>query len=95
MRQLITRIDDELHSRLKARARTEGTSVNTLVTQAIEESLATPADRRSALRRRLRSLDLLADVVPPTEPLDRAEVIESLRGCGTVTDLIEAERAER
>lgn len=35
MRQLITRLDDELHARLKARAAAEGRSVNALVVDAL------------------------------------------------------------
>lgn len=95
VRQLITRIDDDVHRRLKARARAEGSSVNTLVTAAIERALATPEDRRRAMRRRLQSLGLLADAPAPPVAPDREAVIESLRGCGKITDLIEAERNER
>ena len=94
MRQLITRIDEDLHTRLKARARAEGSSVNALVTAAIERELATPKDRRQAMRRRLQGLGLLADVPAPPVAPDREAVIGSLRGCGTITDLIEAERDE-
>lgn len=79
MRQLITRIDDALHARLKARARDERRSVNALVTEILERSLpaATPRDR---LRRRLRAEGRLVALGAPSHPPSRQEAIEMLKG---------------
>ncbi|UOZ07642.1 toxin-antitoxin system HicB family antitoxin [Amycolatopsis sp. WQ 127309] len=52
MKQLITRIDDELHARLKARAEAEGRSMNDLVTEALRVVVAqgeSPLERRDRL----------------------------------------------
>jgi len=68
--------DDDLHRRLKARARADGSSMNTLVTAAVEQALATQADSRQAMRRRLQSLGLLADVLAP--PLDAIHLAVAL-----------------
>lgn len=54
MRQLITRLDDDLHARLKARAQAEGRSVNALVVEALERVTGAPVDARAALRQRGR-----------------------------------------
>lgn len=93
MKQLITRIDADLHARLKRRAANEGRSLNALVTDFLRVATA-GEDARSSLRRRLEHEGRL--VVPPRPPqvptddqLDRA-------GAGVqVSDLLEAERGQR
>ena len=80
MRQLLTRIDDELHRRLKQRARDEGRSMNTLVSEILEQAVPdeTPRER---LRRRLRAEGRLVEVPAPATPtLTRDQVRELLRG---------------
>lgn len=96
MRQLITRIDDSLHARLKARARDEGRSVNTLVAGILEEAVPEESPRER-LRRRLRAEGRLVEVeVPPNAPsLD--EVREMLRGDAgrAVLEALEEDRKKR
>lgn len=93
MRQLITRIDDDLHARVKAAAQAAGRSVNALVVEALERATGTPVAPRAALRERARDAGLL--VMPPVagrvDP--REHVIASTRGAGTaVGDALAAER---
>ena len=80
MRQLITRIDDALHRRLKERARDERRSMNAVVTEILEDAVPdeTPRER---LRRRLRAEGRLAEFPAPAEPtLTLDQVRELLRG---------------
>src|SRR5690242_4509077 len=62
MRQLIARVDDDLHARLRERAAHEGRSVNTLVNEILAAAVA-GGDRRTALRMRARATGRL--VLPP------------------------------
>jgi plasmid stability protein len=95
MRQLIARVDDDLHGRLKRRAREEGRSLNSLVTEILRAAVESD-DPRARLRARLAAEGRL--VVPP-EPervptLD--EAIAAGRGTsGFVSEWIEAERRAR
>jgi plasmid stability protein len=93
MRQLITRIDDDLHERLKARAASEGRSVNALVVEVL--SAAAEQNEREALRARLSRRGRL--VVPPQPAAtDRAAALEATRGAGSaVSEALEAERSAR
>ncbi|MHB1527188.1 MAG: Arc family DNA-binding protein [Candidatus Dormibacteria bacterium] len=52
MRQIITRVPDDLAERLKERAAIENRSVNATVVDAVERVLAVPASRRQAWRAR-------------------------------------------
>lgn len=97
MRQLITRIDDDLHARLKARAAADGRSVNSLVEEVLKREVPT-LSRREQLRQRMRELGVLAEVPEPTGPvMSRDEVIESLRGDAgkAFLDALEDDRADR
>lgn len=94
MKQLIARIDDDLHARLKARAAAEGRSLNALVVDALEAAAA--SDGRAQVRARVRAAGLL--VVPPrpagTGLRDRA--LAMTRGAGTVaSEALAADRADR
>ncbi|MEX2554084.1 MAG: toxin-antitoxin system HicB family antitoxin [Actinomycetota bacterium] len=96
MRQLITRIDEALHDLLRARAASEGRSVNALVTEVLTAAV-TKQDERAALRARLRAAGLL---VKPPQPKRRPPsldaVIASTRGSGTaVSEALEADRDGR
>jgi hypothetical protein len=83
MRQLITRIDDDLHARVKERAQLEGKSVNAYVTELLEEA-ARPSTPQERLRERLRAAGMLVELEIDGPVPDRDEVIESLRGASDV-----------
>lgn len=96
MRQLLTRIDDGLHRRLKDRARDERRSVNSLVSEILEQAVPdeTPQER---LRRRLRAEGRLVEIPVPENPPSREEVLELLRGDAgrAVLEALEEDRARR
>jgi plasmid stability protein len=96
VRQLIARIDEDLHARLKDRAAAERRSVNSLVRELLEHGVSKD-DARTQLRRRVAALGLL--VVPPQPrqpPPSRNEAIAATRGAGTaVTDALAEDRARR
>lgn len=93
MRQLITRLDDDLHTRLKAMAQAEGRSVNALVVEALEQVAGLPIDARAALRLRAREAGLLVVPPEPGQAMPRDRVIASTRGSGTsVGEALAAER---
>lgn len=95
MRQLLTRIDEDLHEDLKARAAAEGRSVNAVVTGILRDAV-TVSDPRAALRARIREAGLEVAIPPPGTSLPRDEAIELTRGLGTLaSEALEAERARR
>ena len=92
MKQLITRIDDDLHRRLKERAAEEDRSLNDLVSSV----LAAAVQDDAALRRRVDRSGLR--VLPPQPPVrqSRAAVIERQRGSGrAVSEALAADRDVR
>ena len=96
MRQLITRIDDALHARLKARARDERRSVNALVTELLES--AVPEENpRERLRRRLRAEGRLVEIDVHESTVSREDAIELLRGDAgrAVLEALAEDRARR
>lgn len=83
MAQILTRIDDSLHIRLKERAAAEGRSLNDLVIEALERELARGSTGgRDAALARLRHLGKLATPRVPAEPRPAThdEIVEGLRG---------------
>lgn len=96
MRQLISRIDDSLHARLKARARDEGRSVNKLVTDILEEAVPNES-ARERLRRRLRADGRLIELDVPVDAPSREKVVEMLRGDAgrAVREAFEEDRKRR
>lgn len=95
VRQLIARIDDRLHRRLKARAAAEGRSMNALVTEVLTNAVS-PQDERAALDARLDALGLRRVFPPKRRPRSLDAVIRGLRGTGTAaSDALAAERARR
>jgi plasmid stability protein len=54
VRQIITRIDDELHRKLKRKAADEGRSMNRVVTEALEHAVETHETPREAFERKAR-----------------------------------------
>ena len=94
MKQLISRIDDDLHRRLKERAAREGRSLNDLVAEVLAVAVM---DRRESFSRRLERSGLR--VLPPA-PMQRPpsldDVLDANRGSGTaVSDALRAERDVR
>jgi antitoxin FitA len=95
MRQLITRIDDELHERLKRRAEDEGRSVNALVTEILRTGVP-PVDARVRVRTRLERHGLR--IVPRIRGRvpSRDTAIASTQGAGRAASAaLAAERAAR
>lgn len=93
MRQLIARIDDGLHRRLKARAAAEGRSMNALVTQLLAAGVS-EQDEAAILDARLEALGLRRVFLPKRRPPSRDKVIRMLRGTGQrASAALEADRA--
>lgn len=82
MRQLITRLDDELHARLKQRARDEGRSVNAVVTDLLNAVLS-GEDEHARVHRRALAAGLLVDPPRTEEAPPRDMAIEATRGAGS------------
>ncbi len=82
MRQLIARIDDDLHSRLKRRAAVEGRSVNAMVTDILRRSVVRH-DEREVVRARMRALGRLAHVLRPRKVPSRQAMSRLTRGMGS------------
>lgn len=93
VKQVITRVDDNLHAELKARAAERGVSVNAFVTDVLVGVLGRP-DRRAAVRRRARAAGRL--VVPDAGSTpSRAGALAAARGTGdAVSSALAAERAD-
>lgn len=95
MRQLITRIDDDLHKILKRRARQEGRSVNSLVTEILLAAV-TNDDPVRELKRRLDGEGLRVIPPRPKSVPSRAEALAAGKGMGhRVSSELERQRADR
>lgn len=93
MRQLIARIDDRLHHRLKSRAAAEGRSMNSLVTQLLAAGVS-EQDEAAILDARLEALGLRRVFLPKHRPPSRDKVIRMLRGTGQrASAALEADRS--
>ncbi|MEV6640170.1 toxin-antitoxin system HicB family antitoxin [Amycolatopsis sp. NPDC051371] len=94
MKQLITRIDDELHARLKARAEAEGRSMNDLVTEALRGVVA-KTETRAEWKRRLIAEGKLMTFEPEGEAPGHDELERLSRGWGTaVSEALDWTRGE-
>ncbi len=95
MRQLITRLDDELHARVKARAETEGVSMNQLVARLLEAAVG-DENPRVAVRRRAVAAGRLVVPAPPRRVPSRDEALAAGRGTGrSVSTELADERQQR
>lgn len=95
VRQLIARIDDRLHRRLKARAAAEGRSMNALVTQLLAAGVSEQSEG-AILDARLEALGLRRIFPPKRRPPSQAALARMLRGTGQrASAALEAERARR
>jgi hypothetical protein len=93
VRQLIARIDDDLHARLKRTAGTQKRSVNALVVEALEAAVE-GADSLAVLR--IRAPDLVVHPPRPTQVPTRREVEQAGRGAGSaVSEALADERSAR
>lgn len=101
MKQLLIRVDDEVHARLRQRAKDEGRSVNALLNDVV--LIASQVDRdseRDRIRSRAAAMGMLT-VIPPaplSPPLDREQYQQALdgaRGWGQVIDGILDEDRDR
>lgn len=95
MRQMIVRVDDELHAALKALAAAEGRTLNDLM----ESTLAAAVERgttRKTLRGRARLAGHLVVPAVPGRAPTRSSAIASTAGLGCgASDALAADRAER
>lgn len=93
VRQLIARIDDDLHRRLKERAAAEGVALNALVTRVLEEALSGDDERTRAFSR----LEAAGRRVVPPAPAgapSRDDAVAATRGWGSaVGEALAAQRA--
>lgn len=95
MRQIITRVEDKMHARLKAKAAAEGRSLNKLITEALEAVLES-GDGRAMLWTRLAA-DGKRVVPPRPVRVPTAATIDRItRGAGTSAgEALAAERSAR
>lgn len=95
VKQLIARIDEDLHRKLKERASIEGRSLNAVVVEALEATVMT--NEREAVRTRLRAAGLLEEPhSAPLSHLDADAIIESTRGVGrAVSEALQDNRNAR
>jgi plasmid stability protein len=91
VRQLITRIDDDLHERLKARAAAEGRSMNAYVADVLTRAVRSGND--TSIRERLAREGLLATPPRPAGAPTRDDVVALTRGAGTAaSEALERDR---
>lgn len=92
---MITRLDDELHARLKEQANAEGRSLNELVIQVLSLALDDASSRR-AVRERARASGRLVVPEPPAETPHTHDVVTTTRGFGdAVSTALNEERSAR
>jgi plasmid stability protein len=95
VRQLIARIDDGLHTRLKRRAAVEGRSVNAMVSDILRRAVVTH-DERELVRARMRALGRLVTVPRPRTVPSRRAMSRLTKGLGSsVSTALSEERRKR
>jgi plasmid stability protein len=95
MKQLITRLDDELHEQLKRRAAAEDRSVNALVVDVLRSAVASYTPRES-VRDRARHSNRLVVPPQPAHVPSREAVARATHGTGaTASEALAAERSAR
>ena len=95
MRQMITRLDDDLHEALKRKAKAEGKSLNAFVVETLSETIS-PEDAEAAFVEELRAKGWLSEHEPPEGPIPTLEEVwEMTKGSGTaVSDALQEMRDE-
>ncbi|GAA0850812.1 hypothetical protein ACFQVD_17195 [Streptosporangium amethystogenes subsp. fukuiense] len=94
MKQLLLRIDDDLHRRITRRARRTGRSINATAGEILAHGVSDEVlDARAELRARARRLGVLAErpPAPPVTEADRERALDATRGIGPVLDDLWAE----
>jgi hypothetical protein len=95
VRQVITRVEDELHARLKAAAAARGVSVNAFVVGALTAAVGA-TDAREAVRRRAEASEKRVVPPAPEEAPSWDEVAAAGAAAGSaVSDALAEERAGR
>lgn len=93
MKEMIIRLDDELHARLKEQILAEGRSVNEFVIEALIGALDGPTARQT-VRERARATGQLVLPDPPAETPSWREVEIISRELGTaVSEALDVERS--
>ena len=88
MKQILARVDDDLHARIKRHAESVGRSMNDVMIAALERELAVVEDPHQRLRARAAALGMLAEPRSPRPASDlspeenRQRLIDQLRGAG-------------
>jgi plasmid stability protein len=90
---MITRLDDELHARLKARAAAEGRSLNDLTVEALSTLVHEPLTR-TELRERLRSAGRLVVPEQTFQPDPKRAQAARANAGRSVSEALEADRRE-
>ena len=95
MKQMITRLDDDLHAALKRRAKAQGKSLNALVVETLTETVSLELSNEDFLEQ-LRADGWLSDAPPPDGPIPTwEEVWEITKGSGSaVSDALQGMRDE-
>ncbi len=93
MRQMITRLDDDLHEALKRKAKAEGKSLNAFVLETLSRTIS-PEDAQMAFVEELRARGLLLEREPREGAVPTLEELRELDpGAGAA--VLEALLAER
>ncbi|MBG0828813.1 hypothetical protein HS041_13650 [Planomonospora sp. ID67723] len=94
MKQLLLRIDDDLHQRITRRAHRTGRSINATAGEILARGVSDEVlDARAELRARARRLGVLAER-PPVAPVTEAQrerALSSAKGIGPILDRLWAE----
>jgi plasmid stability protein len=95
VKQLITRIDDQLHRQLKALAAREGRSVNALVTDLLSRGVSAN-DERATVRARAETAGLRVEPELDRKPPSRRQAIAATRGSGrAASEALASDRLSR
>jgi plasmid stability protein len=81
VKQLITRLDDDLHASLKARAAAQRRSLNELVVETLAAAVAAPATK-AGVRERARAAGMLVVPEPPSGAVAPADLRAGVAGTG-------------
>ncbi|MQA25460.1 MAG: toxin-antitoxin system HicB family antitoxin [Micromonosporaceae bacterium] len=94
MRQLIARIEDDLHARLRAEAAAQGRSLNSLVAETLAAAVGVH-DQRRRMRERARATGVLVVPSASASPPSREQMLRANRGSGSaLSDALADERSQ-